>query len=71
MNTILVRLATLVAFPLFAVKAAVADMPPVGALIACSLMVTDRGDCSMLLRPAANPGTLAVQPTWPCIELSP
>jgi hypothetical protein len=45
--------------------------PVAGALIACSLMVTDRGDCPMLLRPAANPGTLAVQPTWPCIELSP
>jgi hypothetical protein len=46
-------------------------VPAAGAVIACSLLVTDRGARSLMLSPSANPGTLAVQPTWPCIELAP
>jgi hypothetical protein len=45
--------------------------PAARAVIACSFVVTDRGDRQMVLRPAPLPGTLAVQPTWPCIELAP
>ncbi|MBM4080836.1 MAG: hypothetical protein FJ278_14120, partial [Planctomycetes bacterium] len=42
-----------------------------GALIACSIVVTDHGERQMLLRPSRVLGYQAVQPTWPRIELSP
>jgi hypothetical protein len=43
--------------------------PTPGAIIACALRVTDRGAPQMVLRAGGLPGNLAVQPTWPCLQL--
>jgi hypothetical protein len=45
--------------------------PREGAIVACSMVVTDHGDRQMMLRQARLQGYLSVQPAWPCIELAP
>jgi hypothetical protein len=41
-----------------------------GARIACSVEVTDHGERQMALQPTQVAGTMAVQPTWPIVELA-
>ena len=43
--------------------------PVAGAVVACSVVVTDHGAKQMMLKPSPLRGYLAVQPSWPAIEL--